>query len=55
MISQDLVLCGSRGKRSNGNVDRPLTRVSLMGDIIERDIFNCKGVNWYSSFAFLSS
>ena len=26
-----------------------------MGAIIDRGIFNCKGVNWYSSFAFLSS
>lgn len=26
-----------------------------MGAIIDRDIFNCKEVNWYSSFAFFSS
>lgn len=26
-----------------------------MGAIIDRDIFNCKEVNWYSSFTFLSS
>lgn len=42
-------------RRSNRNVDRLLTRISLMGALIDRDVFfNCKEVNWYATFTFSS-